>query len=324
MGRKLKAAAAVIAVSAAGLWIGNSNLFSPSTDDHATLLAHRGVHQTFSGENLQNDTCTAERIYPPVHNLIENTIPSMQAAFDAGASLVEFDVHPTTDGRFAVFHDWAVDCRTDGSGVTREKTMGELKKLDVGYGYTADGGATYPLRGSGVGLLPSLEEVLAAFPDKRFLIHVKSKAAAEGRMLAEHLSRLPEEQRSRLMVYGNDEPLREVKSALPGQRIAARSDLMNCLLRYAAIGWSGYVPEACRDGAMFVPSNLAPFLWGWPNRLAARLKAADSKLVILGPYSGGDFSTGIDSEAAFRDLPAAVDAIVWTNRIDLIGPLAPH
>ncbi len=71
----------------------------------------------------------------------------MHAAFDAGADIVEFDVHPTTDGHFAVFHDWTLDCRTDGKGVTREHTLAELKKLDAGYGYTADGGKTYPLRG---------------------------------------------------------------------------------------------------------------------------------------------------------------------------------
>ena len=36
----------------------------------------------------------------------------MRAAFAAGADIVEFDVHPTSDGQFAVFHDWTLDCRT--------------------------------------------------------------------------------------------------------------------------------------------------------------------------------------------------------------------
>ena len=47
----------------------------------------------------------------------------MQAGFAAGADVVELDVHPTTDGEFAVFHDWTLDCRTDGHGVTREHSM---------------------------------------------------------------------------------------------------------------------------------------------------------------------------------------------------------
>ena len=47
----------------------------------------------------------------------------MEAAFGAGADIVEFDVHPTTDGAFVVFHDWTVDCRTNGNGVTRSHTL---------------------------------------------------------------------------------------------------------------------------------------------------------------------------------------------------------
>jgi glycerophosphoryl diester phosphodiesterase len=69
------------------------------------LIAHRGVHQTFDADGVENDTCTAQRIHPPTHEFIENTIPSMRAAFDAGASVVELDVHLTPDGEFAVMHD---------------------------------------------------------------------------------------------------------------------------------------------------------------------------------------------------------------------------
>ncbi|WP_417309815.1 glycerophosphodiester phosphodiesterase family protein, partial [Devosia sp.] len=60
------------------------------------LIAHRGVHQTFDHTGLGRDGCSAERIYPPTTDYLENTLPSMQAAFDAGADIVEFDVHPTT------------------------------------------------------------------------------------------------------------------------------------------------------------------------------------------------------------------------------------
>ena len=92
----------------------------------------------------------------------------------AGADIVELDVHPTSDGQFAVFHDWTLDCRSDGRGVTRERSLAELKQLDVGHGYTADGGKSFPLRGTGIGLLPSLDEVLGAFPDNRFLSGITS------------------------------------------------------------------------------------------------------------------------------------------------------
>jgi hypothetical protein len=79
----------------------------------------------------------------------------------------EIAVHPTADGHFVVFHDWTLECRTDGYGVTRQHTLTELKALDAGYGYTADGGKTFPIRGKGVGLIPSLDEVFAAFRGRR-------------------------------------------------------------------------------------------------------------------------------------------------------------
>ncbi|MEZ4555866.1 MAG: glycerophosphodiester phosphodiesterase family protein [Caldilineaceae bacterium] len=58
-----------------------------------------------------------------------------------GADVVEFDVHRTSDDQFAVFHDWTLDCRTDGTGVTRDQTLADLQTLDIGYGYTGDGAA---------------------------------------------------------------------------------------------------------------------------------------------------------------------------------------
>src|SRR5688572_21555994 len=69
-----------------------------------TLLAHRGVQQTLHG-TIDIHTCTAA-IDPPEHAFLENTIASMRAAFAAGADIVELDIHATTDGQLAVFHDW--------------------------------------------------------------------------------------------------------------------------------------------------------------------------------------------------------------------------
>ena len=179
---------------------------SPHGDGHIKLLAHRGVHQTFSHADLKNDTCTADRINPPTHDFIENTLPSMEAAFAAGADVVELDVHLTPEKTFAVIHDWTVDCRTQGKGVTEDLAIAYLKTLDVGYGYTADGGKTFPLRGKGVGLLPTLDEVLARFPDKHFLINFKSRRAEEGEALAKLIAAHPEWRNAIWASYGGGEP----------------------------------------------------------------------------------------------------------------------
>src|SRR5512145_811863 len=102
-----------LVLAVAFVFLNNTSLLSPTRSGKPTLLAHRGLHQTFSAEGLKGDTCTAERIHPPEHGFLENTIGAMRAAFDAGADIVELDVHAMTDGHFAVFHDWTLECRTD-------------------------------------------------------------------------------------------------------------------------------------------------------------------------------------------------------------------
>jgi glycerophosphoryl diester phosphodiesterase len=137
------------------------------------------------------------------------------------------------------FHDWTLDCRTDAKGVTRERTLAELKALDIGYGYTADGGRTFPFRGKGVGLMPSLDEVLAAFPDRRFIIDIKSNDPADGEKLAERLARLPPLRLSLIMVYGGSRPVEALRRRLPQVPTMSRGGLKSCLVGYIALGWSG-------------------------------------------------------------------------------------
>lgn len=314
--RRVAALTAALAVGA--VFLLNSNLFVEPAGRQPTLLAHRGIAQRFDERDLRNDTCTAARMLPPTHAFLENTLPSIRASIAAGADLVEVDVHPTTDGQFAVFHDWTVDCRTEGRGETRSHTMAALKKLDIGYGYTADGGKTFPFRGQGVGLMPSLDEVLRVFPNQRLVINVKSRDPAEGRQLAAALSALPPARRAGLVVYGGDEPVAEVRNRLTDVRTASRASLKSCLIRYLLVGWSGHVPQACRRAMVLVPVNAAPFMWGWPHRFVQRMEAAGSEVFVVGPYGGG-FTTGIDTAQDLARLPADYMGGIWTNEIASIA-----
>jgi glycerophosphoryl diester phosphodiesterase len=72
----------------AGLY-GVNNSWSAKPTGRLTILAHRGVHQTYAKEGLTRDSCTATRIDPPTTPLIENTLPSMREAFRLGADAVE-------------------------------------------------------------------------------------------------------------------------------------------------------------------------------------------------------------------------------------------
>jgi glycerophosphoryl diester phosphodiesterase len=43
---------------------------------------------------------------------------------------------------------------------------------------------------------------------------------------------------------------------------------------------------------------------------------------VLGPYRGGEFSTGIDTPEQFGRLPQNYSGGIWTNEIEAIAPLA--
>lgn len=288
-----------------------------------TLLSHRGVHQDYHRENLTNDTCTAERIYPPEHTFIENTLPSMRAAFEAGADIIEIDVHPTTDGEFAVFHDWTIDCRTEGEGITREQTMTYLRTLDLGHGYTADGGQTYPLRGQGVGMMPTLREVLAAFPGRRFLINFKSNDPGEGDLILAYVDAIGVDEYARLAFYGAA-PADRVRELRPDLRVTGRQRLMRCAKNYVLTGWLGRIGDECRNTIVFVPSNYGWLAWGYPNLFLQRMQAANTEVMIVGPIRQGGRPGigGVDDAETFASIPRGWRGGVVTDRIERIGPLA--
>lgn len=61
----------------------------------------------------------------------ENTIEAFEAAIDAGADAVEFDVRMTADGHAIVMHDPDVSRTTDGSGLVSRMRLEEIRKLGV-------------------------------------------------------------------------------------------------------------------------------------------------------------------------------------------------
>ncbi|MFI5915959.1 glycerophosphodiester phosphodiesterase family protein [Dactylosporangium sp. NPDC051541] len=311
---------AVIVLGGLALYLGNSStLAGPEPGQRPFLLAHRGLAQTFDLTGVTADTCTATRIHPPQVRYLENTLPSLRAAFAAGADAAEIDVQLTKDGQLAVFHDATLDCRTDGTGTIAEHTLDELRKLDVGYGYTADGGATYPLRGHGVGLLPTVPEVFAALPGRELKLDLKHDAAAEGEAVVAFLRTLPPDRLKTVTVTGGDKAVAAVADRLPTVRTSSKAIIKRCLLRYFGEGWTGHVPEACRHRELIIPAQYGQWLWGWPNRFVSRMRAADTRVVIV-RYVGG-WSAGYDTPADAATLPDDWTGAVWTNRVDVIAPL---
>ncbi|MDY4920595.1 MAG: glycerophosphodiester phosphodiesterase [Phascolarctobacterium sp.] len=66
----------------------------------------------------------------------ENTMLAFKKALEAGADGIELDVQLTKDGELVVIHDEKVDRTTNGTGLVRDYTLEELRKLDASYIYT--------------------------------------------------------------------------------------------------------------------------------------------------------------------------------------------
>lgn len=295
-------------------------LWSGAAQAEMRVMAHRGVHHTYSTEALGRDDCTATRIDPPTHAFIENTLASTSEALRLGADTIEIDVHPTTDGEFAVFHDWTLECRTEASGPVREQPMSRLRTLDVGYGYTADGGRTYPLRGRGVGLMPTLNEMLDAFPHARFQINIKSNDPTEADRLHAYLATRPGID-ARLTYFAGDRPAARLRELRPNARIATKAGLKACLKAYVLTGWLGRTPDACRNTVLTVPANYGWLLAGWPNGFVARMERANTEVWLAGR---ADLRAGriarLDTVESLDVIPRGWTGGVDTDRIEVVGP----
>lgn len=104
----------------------------------------------------------------------EHTIFAYKNALQAGADVLELDVHSTKDSEIIVIHDPTVDRTTDGKGRVNELMLSEIKRLDAGYRFTIKRGnkEDYPFRGKGL-TIPTLKEVFSEFPNQRINIKIK-------------------------------------------------------------------------------------------------------------------------------------------------------
>ncbi len=100
----------------------------------------------------------------------ENTIKAFTLGLREGAVGLELDIRLTADRQVVVFHDESLDRITEASGQLEDYSLEELQQLDAGYNFKA--GNEYPFRGMGY-TIPSLREVLKAFPQTPIIIEIK-------------------------------------------------------------------------------------------------------------------------------------------------------
>ncbi len=298
----------------------NASWLASPTRGGVKLIAHRGVYQLYDHAGVGRDSCTADRIEAPAHDNLENTTRSMGAAARIGADMVEMDVVPTADGRIAIFHDWTLDCRTDGQGDTRKKSLAELKALDIGHGYTADGAKSFPFRGRGKDQIPTVEEAVAALPATPILFHFKSKDPGEADRLAAALKAIPTVMTERRdAFYGAPGPVERIRKHFPNAWAWSMEGAKACTKEYALYGWSGFIPKSCHNGTLMVPLKYQWAFWGWPNRLIRRMEKVGARVVII-DSPDAPRGTGLTLPEQLGKVPSNFKGYVWVDDIWTVGP----
>lgn len=98
----------------------------------------------------------------------ENTMAAYIEAEKVGAEGLEIDVHLTKDNQLAVIHDNTVNRTTNGSGMVRDYTLAELKKLDAGSWFSPSFQQER---------IPTLEEVLKFIQNNNMILNIELKYA---------------------------------------------------------------------------------------------------------------------------------------------------
>lgn len=199
----------------------------------------------------------------------ENTLEAFRYSHDMGVDVLELDVHGTADGQLVVFHDSKVDRTTDGTGKISQFTLAELKKLDAGFRFSKDGGATFPFRGKGV-KIPTLDEIFEAFPQQTFNVEPKQ---AEPSIVGAMCETIRRRAMTDHVIVGSfrQEAIDEFRTACPEVATAATPSEAISFLTFYKTGLSGsYTPPM---NALQIPRRL-----GWLNVVDRDFIAAAHKM----------------------------------------------
>lgn len=251
------------------------------------LISHKGLHNE---ECLEaGKLCRADCLTWTGAETLENTIPAIRRAFAMGADRVEIDLRVTKEGEIVLYHDNELSCRTEGKGQVRHHTVKELKKLDVAHNLKFLNREDNPLKGQGIGLIPTLKEVLEAFPHKKFFLNPKDTTLVFRNRLNEVIEEVCVKKKkcspSDFSMWGAWVSWDSLKNKFPdfGPRFANAYAGNSCELMYKMWAWAGIFPEQCKDLVMVYSWERINTwnTWGWPTQLVRRFHKHGSKVYVI-------------------------------------------
>ena len=69
-----------------------------------------------------------------------------------------------------------------------------------------------------------------------------------------------------------------------------------------------------------IPINYQWIMWGWPNRLIARMASVGAKVIVFGPYESGKSNEGLTGAEQLGNIPANFNGYIWVEDINKVGP----
>ena len=123
----------------------------------SSVTAAKNALSLFRAETVIRPSYIAgHRGYPHKYN--ENSIEGVRAAFEAGATHAEIDVHLSSDGKIIVMHDPTLDRTTNGTGRISGMTAAEIRKYKL-----VDNAML-----AGTSQIPFLSEMLEILREERY------------------------------------------------------------------------------------------------------------------------------------------------------------
>lgn len=185
-----------------------------------------------------------ERPLVIAHQGAEHLWPSnTMVAFRGSAPIsdvLETDMHATRDGAFVLIHDQTLDRTTDRTGAVRDLTLAEVRAADAGHRFSSPDSEAFPWRGRGV-QVATLDELLAAFPEKPLLIEIKQEEPSIAAPFCERLRAAGALERVTVASF-SDRALGEFRAACPEVMTSMTARELRPLVLLSKVGLSGLAP----------------------------------------------------------------------------------
>ena len=183
-----------------------SGCFGVVNEDPA--ITHRVLSSLDENAYTRAVYIAGHRGYPKKYN--ENSTEGVEAAFRAGATHAEIDVHLSADGEVVIMHDATLDRTTNGSGSISQMTLEEIRKYKIIDNVMLAGQSEIPILSDMLKILQKEE-----FSDKLIILEIKENSVPLLAAIEEILANYPSVRDRLLFITFYENLLPELAEMMP-------------------------------------------------------------------------------------------------------------